>query len=961
MFKKVVLFFVVFFVLIVGAVVAIPFVFKDKINVLLKEQINNELKVSVDYSSYDLTILSSFPDFKFLLKDLIVVGQDKFAGDTLAVMKEMNFNLDAMKMYRERELKIHSVYINELNLKTYVLEDSTNSYDILKEKPEEQTTKIDTSSESLINMNFESLIVENSNILYKNDLTNQVILLKNLNINAGADYQDSKADIDGGLQLAELLFLSDFGNTKIDLQDLDLDLKGTYFEEKLNFDIKSLASKIEYVALQAQQNLTINNVTIDLLGDFLNNNLNVVTTTNLASTSFTQEDSKLLNKAKISLVGDIKADLDKKEYAFKQNQLKLNDLVLNYDGTVKMPTEAIALDLKFNTQQSTFKELLSIIPEKYLVDYKDTKVEGNFNLNGFVKGFYTENNLPDFNIDMGIEKGYFKNNSLPTAVEKINLKANVKNTNNKIDLDIPNAVFTIENEPINFSLKMLDVQNDAFVDLKAKGKMDLEKVPEFYKIEDLNKIDGDLDMDITFKGKLSDVEKKNFKNVDFQGDMKIADMIYDSKATEMPLKVKKLNLDFSPQYANLTNLDMTYGKSDIKATGKLENVINYVLSDGTITGVLNINSQKIDLTELMGDEEPSTTSTQAKSTESKATRVPDRINFTTNATINEILYDNIVLTKVNGNIVLKNEEVKINSVSANMLGGNAKINGAYSTKEPGKPVIDFKYDVKGFDINQTFKQVNTIQQIAPIAQYLDGKFSSSFSFNSLLEDDFMPDMSMLNGLGNVNISYASFLNFPVFQSISNAIKVPMLNLDKASIKNAWTAFKIRDGKVDVEPFDYAYQDIKMKVQGSNGFDKSIDYTMAVTVPSDKFGGAASVANNWLSKQKIPLLNLSVPKNITFHLNLSGFLQNPKVKILKVTSDGSDKGVVEQVTDGIKDKAKEEAEKLRKEAEDRARKEAQRLAKEAADKVAKEAADKIKNDAGKKVDDLLKGKLPNFGF
>ena len=132
---------------------------------------------------------------------------------------------------------------------------------------------------------------------------------------------------------------------------------------------------------------------------------------------------------------------------------------------------------------------------------------------------------------------------------------------------------------------------------------------------------------------------------------------------------------------------------------------------------------------------------------------------------------------------------------------------------------------------------------------------------------------------------------------------------KKQLPKIGVLFKIENGKVNVEPFDYAYQDIKMNLYGSNGFDKSIDYTMKLTVPSDKFGGAASVANNWLSKQSIPLLNISVPKEITFHLNLSGLISKPNVKIVKVTADGSDKGVIEQVTSGIADKAKAEANKI----------------------------------------------------
>ena len=276
---------------------------------------------------------------------------------------------------------------------------------------------------------------------------------------------------------------------------------------------------------------------------------------------------------------------------------------------------------------------------------------------------------------------------------------------------------------------------------------------------------------------------------------------------------------------------------------------------------------------------------------------------------------------------------------------------------------------QNFDIKQSFNYVNTIEKIAPIAQYLDGKFSSSFAFNSTLDNTFMPDLTKLTGLGDVRISYAKFMNFPMFKAISDVVKVPLVNdLNKAAINNAWTVFKINNGKVNVEPFDYVYQDMKLNLYGSNGFDKTMDYTIKLTVPSNKFGNAANVANDWLSKQKIPLLNLSVPKDITFHLNVSGLINKPVVKIIKVTTDGSDKGVIQQITTNVADQAKAEADKLKKEAEARAKAEAEKLKKELeakakaeADKLKKEAEERAKKEAEKILNDALKDKLPKFGF
>ncbi len=927
MIKKILIGIIAFFVLVIGGLIASTFIFKDQINDIVKKQINNEINAQVDYSSYDLSIIRSFPDFKFALNDLIVLGVNNFEGDTLATIKNLDFNLDAKRLFQKKELMVHSVSLDELNLKTYILADSSSSLNILKEKVDEDA-KIDTASESLIDIEIESIIVKNANILYFDALTNQEIILKNVNIDAKVDYIEEKADI----------------NTKLNIAD------------------------VYYANMETKQIAAIENLALNAVADYINNIVKVQTDTKIASTSFIIDGTKYLNNALISLDGTAHADLNESKYDFNQ-KLGINNLKLDLSGFVQTLEEDINMDLKFASNQSTFKEFLSLVPEKYLKDFENIDIKGGFAMNGLAKGTFNENSFPAFDVNLAVDNGFFKYPDLPTALENINFNANVKSTSSTMSnlaLNVPKANLTLAGEPIDFRINMTNLLEDPFADLSLKGKINLAKLTELIKLEDVKKISGNLNANVAFKGKLSDVEKKQFEAVDFQGDIKVRDVNYEAKTIEMPVNVKTLDLDFTPKYANLSNMNMTYGKSDIKASGKVENLINYVLSDGTVSGNLNINSNRIDLTEIMGEEEETTS--DSESTGGKVS-VPENINFTANANIKELKYDEIILSNIKGALLLKDEALNVKSVSANMLGGSAVINGLYSTKKVGKPVIDFKYDIKSFDIKETFNLVNTVQAIAPIAKYLDGNFSSAFSFNSVLGEDFMPDLSMLTGLGNVNISYASFMNFPLFKSVSEATKIPLFqNLNQAAIKNAWTVFKIEDGKVNVEPFDYQYQDIKMNLFGSNGFDKTIDYTMKLTVPSDKFGGAASIANNWLSKQNIPLLNLSVPKEITFHLNLSGLINKPKVSILKVTADKSDKGIVEQITTNIADKAKAEAEKLRKEAERKAREEAEKLkkelerkAKQEADRIAKEAAERAKKEAEKTIKDALKDKLPNFGF
>lgn len=922
MLKKILIGFLIFLVLLVGAVVAIPFVFKDEINAKIKEQLNKELLADVDYASYDLSILRSFPDLYFSLEQLSIVGRGEFEGDTLANIKEIGLGLELMKIIKGEELQINSILIDEANIISYTIitanGDTISNYDILPETTSEEDTS------SLIDINVEDFVIKNSNIYYVDGISGMEVMVKGINSNSELKYIEEKAAIQSILSVSSL-----------DYQELN---SGTH----LVFEAFETDATIDYTA------------------DFAT----VIAKATFESLSYNDGSMQYLNNAK--LVGDLNvaADLANNVYTITETEIAINSLKLFVDGMVGLPNDqTTSIDLKFNADKSSFKELLSLIPSEYLKDYEGLKVSGNFALNGFVIGDLTETKTPAFDINLLIEEGFVQYPDLPGAIENINLKAHIQNSTDNIEktsVSIPNANLKVVGEPIHFSLQADNVLGDPFIDLMAKGKLDLKRVPEFYPIEGLNKIGGLLDADIAFKGLLSAVEKEQYETIDFGGTLLIDELVYDASDVPMPIEVKKLSMIFSPQAGDLQADGIILGNSDFNASGRVENIINYVLLDGTVKGNVKLDSKRIDLDELLGDEEA-----DSESSASTATKVPANIDFTAQLNAGEVLYDGLVMKNVSGDLAVQDERVDLNKLSADMLGGKAIISGAYDTKDLEKPELTLAYDIQKFDIQETFNYVNTVQAIAPMAKYLTGSFSSDMALTSFLNNDLSLDLAMLSGLGKVTIPYATFNELPMFNKISETLKLPLF--DKPALTNAWTVLKVEDGKVNVEPFQIKMKDIVMDLQGSNGFDQTINYDVNLSVPSDKFGGAAALANDFLSKQKIPLLNLSVPQTINFKLNVSGAMTSPTIKIVKVTTGDNDKGIKDQIKDTFKEeyeqakedltnKAKEEADKAKAQAQaelDKAKAQAQAEADKAKQK-AQEELDKTKEDLKENVKDKIKG-------
>jgi hypothetical protein len=924
MLKKVIIGFGIFIFLFLATLIAIPFLFKDKINEKIKVEINKNLLADVDYGKFDLTIFRSFPNLTFSLYDLSIVGRDDFEGDTLAKFSEFSIGMDIMSVFKSDQIEIHSIFIDKLSLIALeFLNEETGelvaNYNIIPESDPKETESQE------FKLNLKSFKLKEANVYYNNLTDDSELVLFNISADASAKYSSDLTSFDALLKLDSILLLDK--TSKLSLNNFSFTGKGSYSET--NADISSV--------------------------------------TTVQAMSYLDNKTYLLNKALVNFKLDLDADLTNNVYKLMENELSINNLKTYFDGMLALrENEDVEVDLTFRADKSTFKELLSLVPAEYLKDYDGLKAEGNFTFGGFAKGIYNENSMPVFGLDLAIENGRIQYTDLPTAIEKINLTAKVSSPSsdiNQLTVHVPKATFSVQNEPIEFSLFVKDAMTDPHVDTKVKGKFDLSKVPQFYPLEGVNKIAGNLDLDVAFKGRLSDVENENYNDVDFQGNMLVSNLVYDAVDYPKPLYVNALNLEFTPRYANLKTLDAQFGKSDFKANGRLENFINYALSDGILKGELNLNSNFIDLDELMADDsEASTEST------SEIVKVPANLDFTAKMIAQKINYDGLEMKNVTGTLIVRDEKVTLDKLSANLLGGSALISGSYSTKDTDLPAFDLVYKISKLSIQETFNYVNTVQKIAPIAKYLNGTFSSEMGISSLLNPDLSINMAALTGDGEVRIPHATITSLPMFDKISQTLKIP--GFDKPELNDAWTVLKFKDGRVNVDPFDIKLKDIKMNIEGSNGFDETIDYLMKVTVPSDKFGNAAALANDFLSKQNIPLFNLAAPQNITFHLNVAGMLNNPNVKILKVTADQGDRSIKDAVKETVKEeldkakqqvldevdaqkqKAQDELDAQKKKAEEELRKQ-----KEEAERKAQEEADKLKQDAKDKVKDKFKG----FGF
>jgi len=655
----------------------------------------------------------------------------------------------------------------------------------------------------------------------------------------------------------------------------------------------------------------IKNLNHQTSGDLTADSSLLKTVTTIDSLTYLMDDVEYLHKANAELKVDINANLNDMKFTFSQNESRLNAIMFALSGWFQLLDEGYDMDLKLLADKVDFKAILSMIPAIYANSFDGMKAGGDVNLDGFMKGKMVGDNYPAFDFKLTAKDGWFQYPSLPKSLQKINVAAHITNPGKTLDetvIDISKFSFLMGANPFSASMRIAYPMTDPELGLKAVGKIDLGQVKELYPLEAGTQLNGVLDMNLELAGRMSYYDNNQYDKFKFAGMMNISNMLMKMKALPQDISISKANMVFNNRYVDLSTLLMKIGRNDLSANGKLENFVAYALHDKTLAGTLNMQSNYFNVSDFMTGSQKSSADT------SKLTviEVPKNIDFTMKANFKELVYDKMNFSNAKGILKVKNGEVKIEDMALNAFGGNMTMNGLYSTADIKKPLMNFDLSINEVFFTEVFKQVETIQKFAPIFEKATGKFSTKLSINSLLQSDMMPNLASLIGNGAFSTKSVGLTNVPALTALATSLK--RTDLSNTTLKDLGLLFEIKDGKLNTKPFDVKVGDIKMKLGGSTGLDKTIAYTGNVQLP-DK---------------------LNLGKYSTVNIKIGGTFAKPKVELdLKstlnaVVADTKTKVTAEvnKQVDAAKAKALEEARKQKENALRVAQQQADRLRAEA---------------------------------
>ncbi len=691
-------------------------------------------------------------------------------------------------------------------------------------------------------------------------------------------------------------------------------------------------------------------------GDFSQDVFDMVTKTTVDAMTFSYDGVDYIYKKSLNADITMAMDLANMKFTFKENQVSLSNFGFGFDGYVSMPGEDIDMDITYAGKEINLISILSLIPGTYQEYLDGVTASGTVGFDGYVRGSVTETELPAVLANFSIDGGNIVYADYPIPMEQIDVKA----TFNMPSADLTETSFLmdkfhmlLDGEEVTAYLDFKDLE-DYYWDFRMNGNLDLEKITQVVKLEETT-LRGHINAQLETKGRMSDLEAERYTELPTTGSMEITDLYYQGVDLPQGFGISNTKMTLDPKDITLANFKGNAGRTDLNMDGKISNYLAYALNDSAMLyGNLNFSSSLVDVNEWMTEETEEETPEDTSALE--IIRIPENIDFVLASNIETIIYDDLELKNFNGKLIIRDGAITMEKVGFNLLDGQFEMNGAYeSALSLAKPLYDFDFSIKGMSIASAFKSFTTIQELVPVAEKMTGKFSTDFKLGGSIGEGMMPVYEDMQGAGLVAIANAALQDVKLLTAISNVSK---LNQDdgEVTLKDVLLQTEIRDGRIWVEPFDIKLAGKKATVGGSTGVDGTLDYAMAMDVPSGQVGEALNSAISSFAG-----MSNVVGKDITLNLGIAGTYDEPKVKLLSA-SPGGVKAALEQQAKAKINEKKEEVTKKVEAAKDSATAvvtqkvdSAKAEVKEKVEEAKEEAKEELKDEAKDKLKSVFKKK------
>lgn len=480
----------IFLLVVIIALAAAPFLFKDKIQQLVLKSINEKVDAKVAFDDVHLSLFKSFPRANVTIDKLAIINKAPFEGDTLLYAGEVNLKMSVRELFKGDGEPMNIESFSSTNGVVNILFDKNGvgNFDIAIKDDKE---KKDDSESKPFAMNIQNYEIENLRFTYFDERSKVKMVIDSLNHTGKGNFAASKLDLTTkttakvSLDMDKTNYMK---NVKLDLDAvLGIDLENSKYTFK---DNKALINQlplefdgfIQIVEAGQEYDLTFKTPTssfknfLGVIPEAYAGNLNTVQTTgDFKVSGFAKGlySDKTIPKFNLAIASN-NASFKYPDLPKSVENIVIDTKIINETGNLN--DTYINLDkLSFRIDQDVFNVQANVknIVENPLVD---AKLKGTINLGNVSKAYPVKLDTPLSGIlKADVETKFDMKSVEANQYQNIQAMGNASITGFKY-VDADKKTYTINTAAAQFSNQKINLQQldmtTGKTDLKVNGTLE---------------------------------------------------------------------------------------------------------------------------------------------------------------------------------------------------------------------------------------------------------------------------------------------------------------------------------------------------------------------------------------------------------------------------------------------------------------------------------------------------------
>ncbi len=533
-----------------------------------------------------------------------------------------------------------------------------------------------------------------------------------------------------------------------------------------------------------------------------------------------------LSDKNIAINNRITFELGQQKMDIHPGEIKINEVQFLLGGFYQFSTPSL-VDITLQAEKTNLNEIISLLPENTQPALSSYNSDGGLYFTLQLKGPLGPKQHPSLDVSFGFINARLYHPDYDVQLNKINLTGNYHLSNlgspTSGSLSLENCSGILNGESFSGYLKVADFKTP-FMDFKYEGLIDLHSILQFYPIEGIKAAGGKIDLDISVKGRVEDLKKKQtVQRISTSGEIELIG-VHVAHENLLPIDQLSGSLIFNKNDLAISNLKGNYGASDFLLNGFFRNIISFILFENQPLGIeADMQSSFLDVDELLAK--------SSNNSNEYSFSISPHLILDFNCNIDQLQFRRFTASNISGDLKVKKQKAASKNIKFESIGGLVNLSALVNASLPKAIAISSNATMYDINIDSAFYVFENFHQDFLLDNNLSGQINANVSSSFYLSNQLNLIPSSLTADISTSIHNGELNNFEPLQRLNKFLDGD--GLKRLRFSEIQNNIHIEKGIIYLPEMNISTNVTSLTIGGTHAFDNNINYRIITPVKGKK--------------------------------------------------------------------------------------------------------------------------------